>query len=147
MCPRYQPPDPSPATPQPAGSTGQGDPAPGASVTPRRSNIGNIVSAFGDWIMITFDWGLYLLADHGLRPAKVVWSVLVALVAFAALFWLRLGIVGFEPKRKEPGQSSETPPDVWPISLLFLFDRLIPLYQIREEHYAISKFYRRATRS
>jgi hypothetical protein len=146
LCPRYQPPDSSPVTPQQAGSTAQGDTSPGASIMPRRSGIGSAVSAFGEWIMITFDWGLYLLADHGLRPAKVVWSVLIALAAFALLFWLRLGIVGFEPKRKEENQPSETPPDVWPISFLFLFDRLIPLYQIREEHYAISKFYRRASR-
>ena len=29
---------------------------------------------------------------------------------------------------------------------MFLFDRLIPLYQIRDQHYSISKYYRRATR-
>jgi hypothetical protein len=29
--------------------------------------------------------------------------------------------------------------------MLFLFDRLIPLYNIRKEHYAINQVYRRAT--
>jgi hypothetical protein len=144
MCPRYQPPDPSPAASDQMAGARQSDAPP--SPTPTRSGIGSVVSALGEWITITFGWGLYLLADHGLRPAKVVWSVLIALVAFVALFWLWLGIVGFEPKRKEAEQPSEAAPDIWPISLLFLFDRPIPLYQIREEHYAISKFFRRATR-
>jgi hypothetical protein len=96
-------------------------------------------------VTIAFNWGLYLLADHGLRPAKVVWWVLGTLILSAAWFWFRLRIIGFEPKRKDdapPAAASE----IWPLGFLFLFDRLIPLYQIRDEHYAISKYYRRATR-
>jgi hypothetical protein len=50
------------------------------------------------------------------------------------------------PRRKDDAPPAAAP-DVWPLGFLFLFDRLIPLYQIRDQHYSISKFYRRATRS
>jgi hypothetical protein len=33
------------------------------------------------------------------------------------------------------------------VTWLFLFDRLIPLYQIRDEHYSIKRVFRRATPS
>jgi hypothetical protein len=89
-----------------------------------------------------FQWMLYLLADHGLRPGKVLWSVIITLLVFSGFFWFLLGIIGFEPKTKD------SPPGVvWPISFLFLFDRLIPAYKIREEHYAIGRVYRRATKA
>ena len=67
-------------------------------------------------------------------------------LVFAAWFWLCLRVIGFEPKRKDDAPPAATP-DIWPLGFLFLFDRLIPLYQIRDQHYSISKFYRRATRS
>jgi hypothetical protein len=66
------------------------------------------------------------------------------LIIFLLLFWFKLRIVGFEPKGEDDAQAAPVP-RVWPISFLFLFDRLIPLYRIREQHYAIAKFYRRAT--
>lgn len=110
------------------------------------ATVWQALSATGELIMIGFNWMMYVLADHGLRPAKVVWSVLGTLVVFFGLFWLGLGIVGFEPKPKE-GQDSSSAPVVWPITLLMLFDRLIPVYHIREEHYAIAKVFRRATRA
>lgn len=36
-------------------------------------------------------------------------------------------------------------PIIWPLSNLFLFDRLIPAYRIRDEHYKIGKTFRLAT--
>jgi hypothetical protein len=56
-----------------------------------------------------------------------------------------MGIVGFEPKRDENEAPAGEAPALWPISILFLFDRMIPLYRIRDEHYAIAKVYRRAS--
>jgi hypothetical protein len=70
------------------------------------------------------------------------------LIAFFAFFWTILGVVGFEPKEKDKGKESvpqATPAEPWPLTFLFLFDRLLPLYKIREEHYAIGRYYRRAT--
>ena len=99
------------------------------------------------------------IADHGLRPAKAVWWVLAVLLVFWLWFWCKLKIVGFEPKGKDENPPSadhqdegaadrQAPilpkaPEPWPITFLFLFDRLIPVYQIREEHYSIVKVYRR----
>src|SRR5262249_45747636 len=52
-------------------------------------------------------------------------------------FWVCIGIVGFKPEKKSK---------IVPIGILFLFDRLIPLYNIRQEHYQIETFYRRLRR-
>jgi hypothetical protein len=109
------------------------------------TGIGEIFSNTGEILMIGFQWMLFLLADFGLRPAKVVWSVGITLLAFSLWFWLVLGIVGFEPKRQEEQAATAGPPPLWPISFLFLFDRMIPAYKIRDEHYSIAKLYRRAT--
>ena len=60
-------------------------------------------------------------------------------------FWFILGIVGFEPRSKDKEAAVAQPPLLWPITLLLLFDRLIPAYRIRDEHYAIARVYRKAT--
>jgi hypothetical protein len=50
--------------------------------------------------------------------------------------------VAFDPKHDgEKPLPGERPP--WRIGFMFLFDRLIPIYKIREEHYAIARYYRR----
>jgi hypothetical protein len=121
-----------------------------ASATEQRQTgaameIGEIFSNTGEILMIGFQWMLFLLADYGLRPAKVVWSVAFTLLAFSLWFWFAMGIVGFEPKRQEGQATTAGPPPLWPISFLFLFDRMIPAYKIRDEHYSIAKVYRRAT--
>jgi len=144
LCPRYQLPDPG------GGATASGTSASAADGAPGNQGvleaIWNVFSATGELIMIGFDWTLYLLADHGLRPAKVVWSVVLTLIAFFALFWVWLRVVGFEPDSKKD-QPAPPSPIIWPITFLFLFDRLIPAYKIRDEHYEITKVYRRATKS
>jgi hypothetical protein len=109
-----------------------------------------------EFIGIAFQFAMWLLADYGLRPGKVVGWVAVVLLAFSLWFRFRLSIVGFEPKTestppkpvsdstaKEGQAVPPAPPVIWPLSYLFLFDRLIPAYQIRKEHYAIANFYRR----
>src|SRR5262245_52591565 len=141
LCPRYQLPEAGDGAEPARTSTGSTDAhAPDKSVF---ATIWDMFSATGELIMIGFDWSLYVLADHGLRPAKVVWSVLATLIVFFALFWLWLGIVGFEPKRKDDPPTPPAPV-IWPITFLFLFDRLIAAYQLREEHYGITKVHRTA---
>jgi hypothetical protein len=152
-----------------AGVTGQcpgpvesGDPAPTAATQqdlaqhpgdppatgPARSQgiFESVTNDGVDLVMLAFNCGFYGLADYGLRPAKVAWSILITVAVFAAWFWFGLRVIGFEPKRKDDAPPAAAP-DVWPLGFLFLFDRLIPLYQIRDQHYSIGKFYRRATRS
>lgn len=109
------------------------------------SGVGQIFSGAGEIVTLAFQWTLLGLADHGLRPGKVVWSVGIALLLFLLWFWFILGIVGFEPRSKDKEAAVAQPPLLWPITLLLLFDRLIPAYRIRDEHYAIARVYRKAT--
>jgi hypothetical protein len=118
---------------------------PTSGPAPSPGILRSVASDVVDLAMIAFNWGLYGLADYGLRPAKVIWSILITVGLFALLFWFYLRVVGFEPKRKDDAPPAAAP-DIWPLGLLFLFDRLIPLYQIRDQHYSISQFYRRPTR-
>jgi hypothetical protein len=76
-------------------------------------------------------WGT--LADFGYRPLNASPYVLIVIALFFACFWFLLGIVGYQAKEKSR---------ISPIGILFLFDRLIPLYNIRREHYEIQAFYR-----
>ncbi|RAI38405.1 hypothetical protein CH341_27905 [Rhodoplanes roseus] len=114
--------------------------------SPDRSNgtvqagFGSVVSAVADLVGTAFSVMLWALADHGLRPGKVVWWVAGVLLCFWLLFRFGLGVVGFEPSG-----APRTATRLWPVGLLFLFDRLIPLYKIREEHYAIAHYYRLAS--
>src|SRR5262245_48784812 len=145
ICPRYQ------LLEEGNGATPANRDAPAAAADPpdkpgAMANVRDVFSATGELIMIAFDWGLYILADHGLRPAKVVWSVVGTLIVFFAVFWLWLRIIGVEPDGKD-SQAPGAVPVIWPITFLFLFDRLIPAYKIRDEHYAINKVYRRATKT
>jgi len=109
----------------------------------------SVATAVADLVTIVFLWALFAVADHGLRPAKVVWWVLGVLAFFWWFFWFRLKIVGFEPNSdnsdKQPAQTRPRAPALWPVTVLFLFDRLIPIYKIRDEHYAIDNFYRKAS--
>jgi hypothetical protein len=115
-------------------------------------------------------WGL---ADHGFRPGKAIGWLIIVLLVFWLIFWFRLGVVGFEPTEKDPASNTagkawkEAPkdaeatsaatadgqlhpfpvPEPWPISFLFLFDRLVPIYKIRDEHYSITRYFRKATPS
>jgi hypothetical protein len=121
------------------------------------SGVLAIFSPLADIIGIGVQWMTGAIADHGLRPAKAVWWVLAVLLVFWLWFWCKLQIVGFEPKGKDENPPSAEhqdaadrhapilakAPEPWPITFLFLFDRLIPIYQIREEHYSIVKVYRR----
>ena len=151
LCPRLQLPDePQVIASRDIVDAGQSGTAASVAASHDRGAFQAILgffSAAGELVTIAFNWGLFALADHGLRPGKVVWWVLIALAAFAALFWFGLGVIGFEPKRKDGDVPVGPTPEIWPLSLLFLFDRLIPIYQIREEHYSINRFYRRATRN
>jgi hypothetical protein len=124
--------------------------SPGEQSTPAPTDgaldaVWGFLRASADLGSIGFQWILFLVADHGLRPAKVVWSIVGVILIFWCGFWFIARVVAFEPKAQNaPISASPTP---WPITWLFLFDRLIPAYQIRNEHYSIARVFRRATPS
>jgi hypothetical protein len=123
------------------------DRSPGSAVA---ESAGAVVRSGTDIIVLAYQWVLWGLADHGFRPSKAVLATLLVLVAFWLWFWFKLGIVGFEPKSEEESkqqvvqEQSVASPDIWPIGPLFLFDRLIPVYRIRDEHYSIARYFRGA---
>jgi hypothetical protein len=104
----------------------------------------NSASMFRSWI----DWGndfvsvvlggvLWLIADNGYHPEKVGWFVALSIAAFGTYFWIALKAVGLLPKEKHI---------ILPIGIVFLFDRLLPAYQIREDHYNVAAFFKRVPR-
>ena len=83
-----------------------------------------------------------------------MYGVLITLLIFWLIFWLRLNIIGFEPEQKAEARSQPelnfaqgtfAAPKVLPIGILFLFDRLIPAFEIREENYSIGTVYGRVS--
>ena len=115
-------------------------------------------STFLDSIPLAFRWVLRAVADHGYRPGKAVYGVLLTLAFFWSIFWLKLNIVAFESEKKpdaaskatqagqaDPNSASvaEAETGLLPVSFLFLFDRLIPAFEIRQENYSIGKVYGR----
>ena len=114
----------------------------------RQKTIPELIKALPDftWSMIVngvlwceklvvaiLDLMLWVLADHGYKPERIGWFVLGTVVCSMFVFPYCLGIVGY---------SVETAKDkIKPISILFLFDRLLPAYRMREEHYKIEQYY------
>jgi hypothetical protein len=103
-------------------------------------SLGTMVSAVSELIGSGFAVLLWALADHGMRPGKVVWWVAGTLAIFWLLLRFGLRVVAFEPAASEASAQLK----LWPVGPLFLFDRLIPLYKICNEHYAIAHYYRLA---
>jgi len=73
------------------------------------------------------------LADYGYRPTWAILWVVTIIVVYKTAFWLVFGIVAFKPDNKSV---------IRPIGLIFLFDRLLPVYQIRKDNYDIKEFYK-----
>lgn len=126
-------------------------PDPGGLGGTVRSGPGAMVAAVSDLIGTGFAVMLWALADHGLRPGKVVWWVAGTLAIFWLVFRFGLRIVGFAPSAPHGSARGASAPELparslklWPLGALFLFDRLIPLYKICDEHYAIAHYYRLA---
>lgn len=110
----------------------EGDPS------PTRSVMGQAVSDTMRWLeraaVASIDMLLWLLADHGYRPERIGWFVLGTLLFFMlTLFPFWLGIIGYAVESR--------PDKVKPIGLVFLFDRLLPAYRLREENYRIAHYF------
>jgi hypothetical protein len=90
-----------------------------------------------DFISVVLGSVLWLIADNGYHPEKVGYFVVLTIVLFGVYFWFILRAVGLLPKEKHI---------ILPFGIVFLFDRLLPAYQIREDHYNVAEYYLRAPR-
>lgn len=107
------------------------------AATVQSSHLSDVFAWGADLVSVVFGAVLWLIADNGYRPEKVGWFVVLAMAAFGAYFHFGLRVVGLLPKEKHI---------ILPMGILFLFDRLLPAYQIREDHYKIAEFFKRAPR-
>lgn len=84
-------------------------------------------------VVVLFGLVLWGLANHGYEPQQIVWAVLLTLFVFSLLFVFCFRIVGY---------SSEKAPDkVKIMTPIFLFDRMLPTYHLREDHYHIAHYF------
>lgn len=90
-----------------------------------------------DFVLVMLGGVLWLIAGNGYHPEKVGYFVVLSIIVFAIYFWFVLRAVGLLPKEKHT---------ILPFGIVFLFDRLLPAYQIREDHYSIARFYMRVPR-
>jgi hypothetical protein len=98
--------------------------------------ISNALLLFSDLVALSFAWLLSVVADHGYRPEKVSWIVVLTVLLATAYFRYWLGIVAFMPAKKNT---------IRPIGLAFVFDRMLPAYRIRDEHYDIDTYFKRVS--
>jgi hypothetical protein len=113
---------------------GRKEPAAGSQSNDSRSSIARAIGWGNDLASVVFGAVLWLIADNGYHPEKVGWFVVIFICVFFVYFWLALGTIGLLPKDKTI---------ILPIGTVFLFDRLLPAYQIREDHYNIAQFFKR----
>jgi hypothetical protein len=128
-----------------AADSSQDSAATSASAGKQTDLISWLVSKFqsglqlgADFISVVLGSVLWLIADNGYHPEKVGYFVVLSIVLFAVYFWFILRAVGLLPKEKHI---------ILPFGIVFLFDRLLPAYQIREDHYNVAEYYMRAPRT
>jgi hypothetical protein len=107
------------------------------ATTVQSGGLSDVFSWGADLVSVVFGAVLWVIADNGYRPEKVGWFVVLAMIGFGAYFCFALRVVGLLPKEKHI---------ILPMGILFLFDRLLPAYQIREDHYHIAAFFKRVPR-
>ncbi|KAF2989335.1 hypothetical protein OGR47_20955 (plasmid) [Methylocystis sp. MJC1] len=84
-------------------------------------------------ILAIFYFFLGILADYGYRPERIIWWVIGFVIIAWLFFRYVLKIVAFGVEG--------IPERIRPVGLVFLFDRLLPAYRIREENYKIGRFF------
>jgi hypothetical protein len=152
-------------TPQPVGvgasSTGSITPelvsSIGGSAT---GSIGTFLNLINDAAAVVFGTILWILAGHGYRPQQVGWLVLLTLILALAYLRLWARVVAFMPADQNTIRGTQLPIDEnqgtmpstahtstsRPIGIVFLFDRMLPAYKIREENYNVGTYYKRASK-
>ena len=88
-----------------------------------------------DTVAVAFGGLMRAFADYGYRPQKVAWIALGALGLALAYLRLWAGVVRFRAVNKST---------IRPVGWAFLFDRMLPAYHIREDHYNVDAYYRLA---
>jgi hypothetical protein len=83
-------------------------------------------------VVALFSLMLWGLADHGYRPERIGWFVFGTVLLGWVMCPFLFGVVGY--------RAADAPKKIEPIGLVFLFDRLLPAYKIREHNYNIARF-------
>jgi hypothetical protein len=96
------------------------------------------VGSLRDTVAVAYGGLMRTFADYGYRPQKVAWIAIAALLLALAYLRLWVRVVGFRPVNKST---------IRPLNWAFLFDRMLPAYRIREDHYNVDDYYRLAFRS
>ena len=104
--------------------------------------LSSIPRQLSDLAQLGFRGALYFLAEHGYRPGKVLWWVTLTLIVFWFWFIWFLKVVAYSSKT-DPPRPENSPPRLRPLGVLFLFDRLLPAYQIDSAHYEIESYFKR----
>jgi hypothetical protein len=97
-----------------------------------------VLGSARDTVAVAFGGLMRVFADYGYRPQKVLWIALAVLVLALAYLRLWARVVGFRPVKKS---------SIRPIGWAFLFDRMLPAYHIREDHYNVEAYYKLAFRT
>jgi hypothetical protein len=84
-------------------------------------------------IVTSLKFTLWFLAEHGYKPERVGWFVLLTVVGYWLIFRYFFRIVGYSVE--------DAPDKIRPVGAIFLFDKMLPAYRIREEHYKQKQFY------
>ena len=79
------------------------------------------------------DFILFILADYGYKPERMGWFVAITVFGSIFMFPYWLEIVGYTVEGNRD--------KVIPIGVLFIFDRMLPTYRIREDNYKIERYY------
>lgn len=98
----------------------------------------DVTQRIEDRIVGLVKYTIWVLADHGYRPERIVWFVIGTIILYWIIVQLLLGIVGYSVIEDATEQEDNV---VYPISIIFLFDKLIPAYQVRLDHSKPLRFY------
>ena len=110
------------------------------------SNLSKVMAWIVDLIDYVASFTLWLLVDHGYRPAHIFFWVFFTIAAYLVIYHGFIRVVGFSVA----GELAKSDASTWvpkqkihTIGILFLFDHLLPAYKLRNIDYNVLDYYER----